>query len=126
MSHQYNLANNDVSRVGITDQHYALIIIPLFITQAPTCFNTYVPSSGSVLYPCELLESEMVVSSGCTHVLKIFVASVHRMLFCALLCLAEHLDKVTHNYNIWCHITSVVLLLNCLQTSLFISIEDNS
>jgi hypothetical protein len=36
---------------GITHQHYALIIIPLFITQTPTCFGTYVPSSGSVLYP---------------------------------------------------------------------------
>jgi hypothetical protein len=43
--------------VVIIDQHYALIIIPLFITQAPTCFGPYVPSSGSVLYPCELLES---------------------------------------------------------------------
>jgi hypothetical protein len=37
--------------------YYALIIIPLFITQAPTCFGTYVPASGSILYPCELLES---------------------------------------------------------------------
>jgi hypothetical protein len=33
------------------------LFIYLFITQAPTCFGTYVPSSGSVLYPCELLES---------------------------------------------------------------------
>jgi hypothetical protein len=33
------------------------MIIPLFITQAPTCFSTFVPSSGSILYPCELLES---------------------------------------------------------------------
>jgi hypothetical protein len=41
--------------LGITDQHYALIITPLFITQAPACFGTYVPSSGSVLYPYELL-----------------------------------------------------------------------
>jgi hypothetical protein len=49
------------------DQHYALIIIPLFIIQAPTCFGTYVPSSGSVLYPSELLESpKIVVSSECT------------------------------------------------------------
>jgi hypothetical protein len=41
--------------LGITDQHYALIIISLLIiTQAPTCFDTYVPSSGSVFYPCEL------------------------------------------------------------------------
>jgi hypothetical protein len=42
--------------LGIIDQHNALIIIPLFITQTPTCFDTYVPSSGSVLYPCELLK----------------------------------------------------------------------
>jgi hypothetical protein len=42
--------------LGITDQHYALIIIPLFITQIPACFDTYVSSSGSVLYPCELLK----------------------------------------------------------------------
>jgi hypothetical protein len=43
--------------LGIIDQHYVLIIIPLFITQPPTCFGTYVPSSGSVLYTCELLEN---------------------------------------------------------------------
>jgi hypothetical protein len=42
--------------LGITDQHYALFIIALFITQAPTCFETYVPSSGSVVYPCELVK----------------------------------------------------------------------
>jgi hypothetical protein len=41
--------------MGITDQHYALIIIPLFITLASTCFGTYVPSSRSVLYPDEIL-----------------------------------------------------------------------
>jgi hypothetical protein len=52
------------------DQHYALIIIPLFIIQVPTRFGIYVSSSGSVVYPCELLEGlKMVVSSGCTHVL---------------------------------------------------------
>jgi hypothetical protein len=45
-----------IAWLGITDQHYALIIIPLFITQAPTCFDTYVSSSGSVYYPCELLK----------------------------------------------------------------------
>jgi hypothetical protein len=33
--------------LSITDKHYALIVIPLFITQASTCFGTYVPSSGS-------------------------------------------------------------------------------
>jgi hypothetical protein len=45
---------------GYNRQHHALIIIPLFITQAPTCFGTYVPSSGSVLHPCELLSSNYV------------------------------------------------------------------
>jgi hypothetical protein len=49
--------SKQIKILGIIDQQYALIIIPLFITQAPTCFGTYVPSSGSVLYPCELLES---------------------------------------------------------------------
>jgi hypothetical protein len=44
-------------KLGIKDQHYAMIIAPLFITQAPTRFGTYVPSSGGVLYACELLES---------------------------------------------------------------------
>jgi hypothetical protein len=43
--------------MSIIDQHYALIIIHLFITQASTCFGTYMPSSGSVLYACKLLES---------------------------------------------------------------------
>jgi hypothetical protein len=37
-----------IAWVGITDQHYALIIIPVFNTQAPTYFGTYVPSSGIV------------------------------------------------------------------------------
>jgi hypothetical protein len=65
---------------GIIDQHYALIIIPLFITQAPTRFGTYVPYSGSVLYPCELLESLKWLSLGCTPVLQMLVACVHWML----------------------------------------------
>jgi hypothetical protein len=43
-----------IASLDITDQNYALITIPLFITQDPTCFGTYVPSSGSVLYPYEL------------------------------------------------------------------------
>jgi hypothetical protein len=47
--------------VGITDQHYALIITPLLITQATTCFGTYMPSSGSVLYPSELLERQKLL-----------------------------------------------------------------
>jgi hypothetical protein len=46
-----------IAWLDVIDQHYALIIIPLFITQAPTCFGTYVPSSRSVLYPCELFAS---------------------------------------------------------------------
>jgi hypothetical protein len=50
---------------GITDQHYALIITSLFITQAPTCFDTYVPSSGSVLYPCELLKVRKCFMKPC-------------------------------------------------------------
>jgi hypothetical protein len=44
--------------LGIIDQHYALIIIPLLITQAPKCFGINMPSSGSVLYLCELLERQ--------------------------------------------------------------------
>jgi hypothetical protein len=50
-----------IAGFGITDQHCALIIIPLFITQTPTCFGTYVPFSGSVLYPRESLK----VRNGC-------------------------------------------------------------
>jgi hypothetical protein len=55
------LSNYIVHTLGTTDQHYALIIISLFITQASTCFGTYVPYSGSVLYPCEILK----VRNGC-------------------------------------------------------------
>jgi hypothetical protein len=44
--------------LGIIDQHYALMITPLFITPASTCFGTYMPSSGSVLYSYELLERQ--------------------------------------------------------------------
>jgi hypothetical protein len=51
------------------DQHYALIITPLFDTQAPTCFGIHMPSSGSVLYPSELLEGVngyvVVMYRGC-------------------------------------------------------------
>jgi hypothetical protein len=44
--------------LNISDQHYALITTPLFITQAPTCFGIHVPSSGSFLCPYELLERQ--------------------------------------------------------------------
>jgi hypothetical protein len=44
--------------VSIIDQHYALIITPLFDTQASTCFGTHVPSSGSFLCPYELPEGK--------------------------------------------------------------------
>jgi hypothetical protein len=56
-----------IAWLGIIDQHYALIITPLFITQAPACFGTYVPSSGSALYPYELLEKQKWLC--CSHVL---------------------------------------------------------
>jgi hypothetical protein len=42
--------------LGVTVRHCALIVIGLIITLAATCFDTYVPSSGSVLYPCELVK----------------------------------------------------------------------
>jgi hypothetical protein len=32
---------NTLHTLGIIDQHYSLIMISLFITQAPTCFGTY-------------------------------------------------------------------------------------
>jgi hypothetical protein len=34
------------TQLGTIDQHYALIMTPLFITQAPTCFGIHMPSSG--------------------------------------------------------------------------------
>jgi hypothetical protein len=43
------------------------VITPLFITQAPTCFGIHMPSSGSVLYPYELLERQKLLC--CSHVL---------------------------------------------------------
>jgi hypothetical protein len=45
--------------LSIIDQHYALIITPLFDTQAPTCFGIHVPYSGSFLCPYELLEGRI-------------------------------------------------------------------
>jgi hypothetical protein len=66
----------------------SLIIIPLFITQVPTCFDTYVSSSGSVLYPCELLKVRNFCVIG-TYPCTVNVG-VHRMLwFGVLLCPAE-------------------------------------
>jgi hypothetical protein len=74
-------------QLGIPGQHYALIIIPLFTTQAPTCFGTYVPSSGSVVYTCELLESPKWL---CHRAVPLLVAYVHRMVwFRELACPAE-------------------------------------
>jgi hypothetical protein len=46
-----------VARRSINNQHYALnYITSLFNMQAPTCFGSSFPSSGSFLDPCELLE----------------------------------------------------------------------
>jgi hypothetical protein len=72
---------------GITDQHYALIIIHLFITPAPTCFSTYVPSSGSVLYPYELLERQKWLC--CSHVPPTFTVHDYNTTISAF--------QVTHN-----------------------------
>jgi hypothetical protein len=47
--------------LSVTAQHCALIITPLFDTQAPTCFGTHMPSSGSFLCPYWLLKAEMVM-----------------------------------------------------------------
>jgi hypothetical protein len=42
---------------SINNQHYALnYITSLFNIQTPTCFGISLPSSGSFLVPCELLE----------------------------------------------------------------------
>jgi hypothetical protein len=42
------------------NQHYALICTtPLFYILAPTCFDSSLPSSGSFLYPSELLEIQI-------------------------------------------------------------------
>jgi hypothetical protein len=54
--HDFVKMENENGRLSIIDQHYALIITPLFDTQAPTCFSIHVPSSGSFLRPYELLE----------------------------------------------------------------------
>jgi hypothetical protein len=56
-----------IAWLGIIDQHCALIITPLFITVAPTCFGTFMPSSGSVLYPYELFERQKWLC--CSHAL---------------------------------------------------------
>jgi hypothetical protein len=53
--HVFRNKHNTMLQLGIIDLHYALIITPLFITPTPTCFGTYMPSSGSVLYPYELV-----------------------------------------------------------------------
>jgi hypothetical protein len=47
----------DTVEVSVTGQHYALIITPLFDTQAHTCFGIHVLSSGKFLCPYELLEA---------------------------------------------------------------------
>jgi hypothetical protein len=50
------------ARLSINNQHYALnYITALFNIQAPTCFGNSLPSSGSSLDPCELLEMQCIV-----------------------------------------------------------------
>jgi hypothetical protein len=45
---------------SINNQHYDLkYITPLFNIQAPTCFGSSLPSSGSFLDPTELLEMQI-------------------------------------------------------------------
>jgi hypothetical protein len=71
--------------LSVTDQHYALIITPLFDTQAPTCFGFHVPSSGSFLCPYELPEGR--IGYAVCHVLWMLDACVHWLLwFCVLCC----------------------------------------
>jgi hypothetical protein len=48
--------HKQIRRIEYIDQRYALIIIPFFDMQVPTCFDIHVPSSGSFLWPYELLE----------------------------------------------------------------------
>jgi hypothetical protein len=40
-----------IACLGIIDRHYSPIITLLYITPVSTCFGTYMPSSGSILYP---------------------------------------------------------------------------
>jgi hypothetical protein len=54
----YTVYSQCLVPMGVIDQHYALIITPLFITQAPTCFGIHMPSSGSVLFAYELLKRQ--------------------------------------------------------------------
>jgi hypothetical protein len=62
-----------------------MVNIPLFVTQAATCFDTYVPCSGSVLYPCELLKAR----NGC-------VIGLYRCTVNVGVHVCAQLDKVTH------------------------------
>jgi hypothetical protein len=44
----------------LKNQQYALIFAtPLLYVLVPTCFGSSLPSSGSVLDPCELLEIQI-------------------------------------------------------------------
>jgi hypothetical protein len=46
-----------IARLSINNQHYALdYITPIFNMQDSKCFGSSLPSSGSFLDPCELLE----------------------------------------------------------------------
>jgi hypothetical protein len=55
--------------LSIIHQHYALIITPLFNTQAPTCFGIHRPSSGRFLCPYELVEWQKWLC--CSHFLLV-------------------------------------------------------
>jgi hypothetical protein len=59
MDQQGSVASKYCSMLSIYNQHYALdYITSLFNTQAPTCFGSSLPSSGSFLDTRELLEKQ--------------------------------------------------------------------
>jgi hypothetical protein len=48
-----------IARLSINNKHYTLdYITSLFNMQVPTSFGSNLPSSGSFLDPCELLEKQ--------------------------------------------------------------------
>jgi hypothetical protein len=89
-----------IAWLGITYQHYAPIVIPLFITQAPTYFDTYVPSSGIVFILVIYWKSKIVVSSGCTPVLWMLVCTGCCGFMRYFVQLGAQLDKAHNNFGL--------------------------
>jgi hypothetical protein len=85
-----------IAWLGIQTDTMHRFLFLLFITQAATCFGTYVPFSGSVLFPCELLK----VRNGCFRDVPLYCKCWWSVCTgcCGLVCCCVQLSSALSNF----------------------------